>query len=72
MNVQERRIIILRLASGKSPFEMWQRAVDARLTRVAAGNFGDHRAVGGEGYSNFESLRGRDCVSNMVYAVMRL
>ena len=47
MNVQERRIIILRLASGKSPFEMWQRAVDARLTRVAAGNFGDHRAVGG-------------------------
>ena len=39
---------------GKVPFESWhdklaialQRAVDARLTRLAVGNFGDHKALG--------------------------
>ncbi len=45
---------MLRLVSGKVPFETWhdklamalQRAVDARLTRLAVGNFGDHKALG--------------------------
>ena len=51
---KERRIIMLQLANGKVPFEQWhdqldsllQRAVDARLTRLASGSFGDHKAVG--------------------------
>ena len=55
MNVKERRIVLLELSNGKAPFESWhdrlsnlmQRAVDARLTRIAAGNFGDHKSVGG-------------------------
>ena len=54
MQVKERRIIMLQLASGKIPFEAWydklgqlmQRAIDARLTRLAVGNFGDHKSVG--------------------------
>lgn len=45
---------MLKLANGKIPFEiwydkldqLWQRAIDARLTRVAVGNFGDHKSVG--------------------------
>ena len=45
---------MLRLDSGKVPIESWhdklaialQRAVDARLTRLAVGNFGDHKALG--------------------------
>ena len=45
---------MLQLASGKIPFEAWydkldqlmQRAIDARLTRLAVGNFGDHKSVG--------------------------
>jgi putative addiction module killer protein len=54
MQVKERRIIMLQLSNGKIPFESWyerldqisQRAVDARLTRIAVGNFGDHKSVG--------------------------
>lgn len=45
---------MLRLDTGKVPFESWhdklttvlQRAVDARITRLAVGNFGDHKALG--------------------------
>jgi putative addiction module killer protein len=54
MQVKERRIIMLKLTNGKVPFEnwydkldlLWQRAIDARLTRIAVGNFGDHKSVG--------------------------
>ena len=50
-----RRISALVLDSGRCPFEDWLdglrdsaliRAVDARLTRVRDGNFGDHKSVG--------------------------
>ena len=53
MNI--RRIAVLRLENGKCPFEEWMRqlkgpklmqAVDARLTRIRDGNFGDHKSVG--------------------------
>lgn len=54
MTVIERKIVLLELDNGKVPFETWyqnlslllQRAVDARLTRLAVGNFGDHKSVG--------------------------
>ena len=50
-----RELVLLETLGGKLPFEEWlecirdrslQSAVDARLTRVAAGNFGDHKSVG--------------------------
>lgn len=46
---------MLETSDGKVPFEEWfdgiksksfQVAIDARLTRVADGNFGDHKSVG--------------------------
>ena len=46
---------MLQTSSGKIPFEdcfnslrdkSYQASVDARLTRVADGNFGDHKSVG--------------------------
>ncbi|MCA9438896.1 MAG: type II toxin-antitoxin system RelE/ParE family toxin [Candidatus Omnitrophica bacterium] len=49
------RIAKLELANGRVPYDEWfeglrdrkfQAAVDARLTRVEAGNFGDHKSVG--------------------------
>jgi putative addiction module killer protein len=51
----ERKIVTLVLSNGKAPFEIWrsklsmllQRAVDARLTRLSVGSFGDHKSVGG-------------------------
>jgi putative addiction module killer protein len=52
----EREIKKLELQSGIVPFDEWfdslrdvrmQAAVDARLTRVRAGNFGDCKSVGG-------------------------
>ena len=55
MNVKARRIVTLRLEGGGSPFEDWlfnlkslvyRSAVDARLTRIRDGNFGDHKRVG--------------------------
>jgi len=54
VNIRERKIVMLRLDSGKVPFEEWhdklttalQRAVDSRLTRLSVGNFGDHKALG--------------------------
>ena len=51
----EREIQKLELESGRVPFDDWfeslgdlrmQAAVDARLARVRAGNFGDHKGVG--------------------------
>src|SRR5260370_2515713 len=42
--------------SGKAPFKQWRgklkdvvarQKIDARIARVRAGNFGDHRSVGG-------------------------
>lgn len=54
MQVRERIILVLQTSDGKAPFEIWyeklnsvfQRAVDARLTRLSVGNFGDHKSVG--------------------------
>ncbi|MGA2870043.1 MAG: type II toxin-antitoxin system RelE/ParE family toxin [Verrucomicrobiota bacterium] len=52
----EREIKKLELQNGLVPFDEWfdalhdrkmQAAVDARLTRVRAGNFGDYKSVGG-------------------------
>ena len=52
----EREIKKLELQNGLVPFDEWfdalrdmrmQAAVDARLTRVRAGNFGDCKSVGG-------------------------
>ena len=52
----EREIKKLQLQNGAIPFDEWfdslrdkrlQAAVDARLTRVRAGNFGDCKSVGG-------------------------
>ena len=55
MDIKERHIVMLQLSNGKAPFESWynnldlilQRAIDARITRLAVGNFGDHKSVGG-------------------------
>ena len=52
----EREIKKLELPNGVVPFDEWfdslrdrkiQAAVDARLTRIRAGNFGDFKSVGG-------------------------
>jgi len=71
---------MLQLANGKIPFEswydkldkLWQRAIDARLTRLAVGNFGDHKPVGagvfelrvpkGPGLRVYYGLRGNELV----------
>ncbi len=71
---------MLQLANGKVPFETWyedldqllQRAIDARLTRLAAGNFGDHKSVGagvfelrvpkGPGLRIYYGLKGNELV----------
>ncbi len=53
--MSEREIRKLELENGHVPFDDWfeslrdvrmQAAVDARLARVRAGNFGDHKGVG--------------------------
>lgn len=80
MQVKERRIIMLQLTNGKIPFENWydkldqllQRAIDARLTRLAVGNFGDHKPVGagvfelrvpkGPGLRVYYGLKGNELV----------
>ena len=54
MQVKERKIVMLQLDNGRVPFDVWyeklamdlQRSVDARLTRLAVGNFGDHKSIG--------------------------
>ncbi len=55
MEASARELIMLETQEGDVPFEKWlenlkskafQVAVDARLTRVADGNFGDHKSVG--------------------------
>jgi putative addiction module killer protein len=52
----EREIKKLELQNGLVPFDEWfdslrdkkmQAAVDARLTRIRAGNFGDSKSIGG-------------------------
>ena len=52
----EREIRKLELENGAVPFDQWfesladsrmQAAVDSRLARMRAGNFGDHKPVGG-------------------------
>ena len=57
--VIEREIKKLELLNGLVPFDEWfdslrdtrmQAAVDARLARVRAGNFGDAKSVGGGGF----------------------
>ena len=56
MEVAEQTLMTLETPQGQIPFEDWleslksnvfRAAVDARLTRVADGNFGDHKSVGG-------------------------
>ena len=55
MEATPRKVVILRLDDGVSPFEDWLdnirdsllvRAIDSRITRVRDGNFGDHKSVG--------------------------
>ena len=80
MNIKERKIVLLVLENGKVPFEVWhnrlspalQRAVDARLSRLSAGNFGDHKSIGdglfelrimkGPGLRIYYGLTGTDLV----------
>ena len=80
MQIKERRIIMLQLPNGRTPFESWydgldtllQRAIDARLTRIAVGNFGDHKPVGdgvyelripkGPGLRVYYALKGNELV----------
>lgn len=55
MEVVARELVMLETVDGKVPFEEWfkslrdstfQNAIDARLTRISDGNFGDHKSVG--------------------------
>lgn len=55
MPIQVRELRLLQTESGEVPFEKWfnalrdpaiQASVDARLTRIMDGNFGDHKSVG--------------------------
>jgi len=55
MNIVEREVRKLELENAEVPFDRWfeslsdrrlQAAVDARLARLRAGNFSDHKAVG--------------------------
>ncbi len=80
VNIKERKLVMLRLDSGIVPFESWhdklatalQRAVDARLTRLAVGNFGGHKALGagvyelrimkGPGLRVYYGLKGEEIV----------
>ena len=77
----EREIKKLQLQGGIVPFDEWfdslrdlrmQAAVDARLARVRAGNFGDHKSVGdgvfelriafGPGLRVYYGMRGQNIV----------
>jgi putative addiction module killer protein len=79
--VVERIIHKLELQNDDVPFDQWfnslqdyrlQAAVDARLARVRAGNFGDHKSVGagvfelriplGAGLRVYYGLHGREIV----------
>lgn len=80
MQVKERKIVMLILDNGKAPFDVWynkltndfQRTVDARLTRLAVGNFGDHKSIGagvyelrimkGPGLRVYYALKGTELV----------
>ncbi len=71
---------MLQLSNGKVPFEAWynrldklmQRAIDARITRLVVGNFGDHKSVGdsvfelripkGPGLRVYYGLKGNELV----------
>ncbi len=55
MEGKGREIVFLRLDNERSPFEDWLngikdlalvRAIDARITRIRDGNFGDHKSIG--------------------------
>ncbi len=55
MEAIQRELVMLETLNGEVPFERWfdsikdkslQRAIDVRLTRIADGNFGDHKSVG--------------------------
>jgi putative addiction module killer protein len=57
VNVTEREVKKLVLSNGEVPFDRWfgslndvrlQAAVDARIARLRAGNFGDVKSVGDE------------------------
>ncbi len=65
MQVRTREVKILELSNGKVPFESWleslspafMRSVDARITRVRDGNFGDHKSVA-EGVFELRIIQG--------------
>ena len=66
MEAHSRAIDILVLDDGTCPYEEWidglrdvsfQRAIDARLTRVRNGNFGDHKSVGGDKSTQQKDIR---------------
>jgi putative addiction module killer protein len=70
--VFEREIKKLELQNGLVPFDGWFDSLDARLTRVRAGNFGDCKSVGsgvfelriafGPGLRVYYGLHGRQIV----------
>lgn len=81
MEARPRTVHSLVLDNGHCPFDEWLEslentsyalAVDARLTRIRAGNFGDHKSVGegvfelripkGPGLRVYYGLRGEEIV----------
>jgi putative addiction module killer protein len=55
IKIHPREILLLETEQGRFPFLEWlaslkdvsiERSIDARLTRIQDGNFGDHKSVG--------------------------